>query len=384
VRVQIVDPAAYTPPYDHALATALAAAGIQVDLITTGSPDWQRAEAASPAARGSYRRLELFYRHGGRLPRRLRQLARLLQHPAGLRRWRRTPADLAHLQWAPLQELDRWALPRHRPLVITAHDVLPRHAHPGQHAAQRAVYRRADAIVAHSEHGRARLISEAGVPAERIHVIPHGAFAHLAAVPPAELPAELAGAGAGRPLVVLSFGLIRPYKGTDVLLRAWRAVPGDAELWIVGRPLGVDLAELQALADDRVRFVPRFVTDAELAACFRAADLAVLPYREIEQSGVLATALAFGTPVLASAVGAFPEAAAAGAAALVPAGDEAALAAALTRLLAAPDERAELSLRGRELAAGAWSWETVARQSIELYEALTQAAPQRPSHGAPA
>ena len=58
---------------------------------------------------------------------------------------------------------------------------------------------------------------------------------------------------------------------------------------------------------DRVRFVPRFVTDPEIPALFRRADLVVLPYREIEQSGVLFTALAFGRPLLLSAVGGFPE-----------------------------------------------------------------------------
>ncbi len=109
---------------------------------------------------------------------------RALEHPAGLRRLRRRPADLTHIQWAPLQELDRWGLPRDRPLVITAHDVLPREPRPGQRAAQRAIYARADLVIAHSRHGRDRLIDEAGVPAERIRVIPHGAFTHLTEAPP--------------------------------------------------------------------------------------------------------------------------------------------------------------------------------------------------------
>lgn len=404
MHVQLVDPAAYTPPYDHALATALAEAGARVDLITTASPDWDAALA--PAARAGaplpYARHLDFYRRGAGLPGPWRQAARVAQHPAGLRRLRARPADLTHLQWAPLQEVDALGLPRHRPLVITAHDILPREARRFQRAAQRAIYRRADLVVAHSAHGARRLVDEAGVPERKVRVIPHGAFHHLAAGPRAPLPPELldgddlpvdehlGAAGHPQPLtaarlhatpdaglrppkpVVLSFGLIRPYKGTDVLLRAWRGVRADAELWIVGKPRGVDLAELRVLADDRVRFVPRFVTDAELAACFDRAQLAVLPYREIEQSGVLATALAFGTPVLASAVGAFPEAEAHGAAATVPPGDEAALTAALDRLLADPTERALLTARARTLALGAWSWDAVARQHMAAYAELVR------------
>jgi glycosyltransferase involved in cell wall biosynthesis len=393
VHVQLVDPAAYTPPYDHALAAALARAGAQVDLVTTASPDWDAAIAPKGGANAAlpYERHRDFYRRSGALPSPWRQLARVAEHPVGLRRLRARPADVTHVQWAPLQEVDAFGLPRHRPLVITAHDVLPREARPLQHAAQRAIYRRADLIIAHSEHGKQRLIDEAGVPASKVRVIPHGAFDHLSAVPRAPLPAELGRADpqaprpvsmlgreplaaiAGKPAakpVVLSFGLIRPYKGTDVLLRAWREVRADAELWIVGRPRGVDLAELRAIADERVKFVPRFVSDGELAACFDAAQLAVLPYREIEQSGVLATALAFGTPVLASAVGAFPEAEALGAASTVAPNDEHALAAAIDRLLSDPTERALLTVGGRALGRGAWSWDEVARQHLAAYAEL--------------
>ena len=89
--------------------------------------------------------------------------------------------------------------------------------------------------------------------------------------------------------MILCFGLIRPYKGVDVLLEAFQSVEG-AELWVVGRPLGVSLDPLRELArraPGRVRFVPRFVSDRELPAYFRRADLVVLPHRDAEQSGVL-------------------------------------------------------------------------------------------------
>ncbi len=64
--------------------------------------------------------------------------------------------------------------------MLTAHDVLPREPRPGQLAAQRRLYDRFDAIVVHSEHGRLRLVEELGADAERVHVIPHGVFTHLA------------------------------------------------------------------------------------------------------------------------------------------------------------------------------------------------------------
>jgi glycosyltransferase involved in cell wall biosynthesis len=226
-----------------------------------------------------------------------------------------------------------------------------------------------DAIVALSEFGRERLAS-AGVEPGRIHVIPHGAFDYLTRqADEAPLPPELA---AVDDPVILFFGLIRPYKGVDVLLEAFRSL-GDAELWVVGRPLGVSLDELRELAakaPGRVRFVPRFVTDRELPAYFRRADIVALPHRDAEQSGVLYAALAFAKPIVMSDVGGFPEVAATGAGVLVPPGDAGALAARLEQLLARPDERERLAAAAGEAAAGHYSWELVARGTLALYAEL--------------
>ena len=100
-------------------------------------------------------------------------------------------------------------------------------------------------MVAHSEHGASRLRDEVGVDAARVRVIPHGAFDYLTRLPAEKpLPPELEGAEGP---VILFFGLLRPYKGIDVLLRAFGRVEG-AELWIVGNP-AMDVEPLRAMAD---------------------------------------------------------------------------------------------------------------------------------------
>jgi glycosyltransferase involved in cell wall biosynthesis len=132
----------------------------------------------------------------------------------------------------------------------------------------------------------------------------------------------------------------------------------------------MDIGALRASAPPSVRWVPRFVTDDEIAAYFRRADLVVLPYREIDQSGVLFTALAFGAPLLLSAVGGFPELAAHGAAALVPPGDAAVLAAELRRLLADGTARERLAAAARAAAAGPYSWDAIAGEHLSLYASL--------------
>ncbi len=452
MRVHVVDPSAYTPPYDHALCRALARAGAEVELFTS-----RFAYGAVPAPEG-YERRELFYRLAHRAAAsskrsRSSQALKLLEHVPDMLRYRRAAraADVVHFQWLTVQPLDVHLLPRRRPtateaeghspstdsgdtrvaripvpteagrhspsasipvsteagrhspsasipvsteagrhspsasipvsasthpkLVLTAHDVLPREPRPGQLAAQRRLYERFDAVVVHSEHGRERLL-ELGVDPARVHVIPHGALTHLAALSTTPRMGGQAEARAGemdgppstdRP-VVLFFGLLRPYKGLDVLLRAWRGIE-SAELWIVGMPR-MDVTRLMADAPPNVRFVPRFIPDAELYAYFTRADLVVLPYLEADQSGVLFTALAFGKPLLLSDVGGFPEVAATGAARTVPAGDSAALREELRELLADPAARAAMTESARVAAAGPYSWDAIAQRTLALYGSL--------------
>jgi glycosyltransferase involved in cell wall biosynthesis len=153
-----------------------------------------------------------------------------------------------------------------------------------------------------------------------------------------------------------------------VLLEAFRSVRG-AELWVVGRHLGVSLE-----ASTDVRFVPRFVSDDELPAFFRRADLIVLPHRTVDVSGVLFAGLAFGKPMILSDVGGFREVVEDhGAGRLVPRGDAGALSAAIGELLADPAERKRLAERARAAAAGPYSWDTIATRTQAVYDEVLSA-----------
>jgi glycosyltransferase involved in cell wall biosynthesis len=371
MRVHVVDPSAYTPPYDHALCRSLVAAGAEVELFTS------RFAYGAVSPPEGYARRDFFYRAAiGPPGSRARRVAKLAEHVPDMLRYRRAAhaADVVHFQWLTVQHLDGHLLPAsrslsggRRPLVLTAHDILPREPRTGQITAQRRLYERFDALVVHSEHGRRRLADELGIDSARVHVIPHGAFvappvAKSSATPPSppfqtDVP------------VVLFFGLLRPYKGLDLLLDAWRDIDG-AELWVVGMPR-MNISSLRAAAPPSVRFVPRFVRDAEVAAYFARADLVVLPYREIDQSGVAFTALGAGVPMLLSDVGGFPELAATGAARTFPAGDSIALRDALRELLSDPGALATMAERAHAAASGRYSWDEVARRTLNLYESLS-------------
>jgi glycosyltransferase involved in cell wall biosynthesis len=352
MRVSLIDPSGDVLPYDHALAAALARRGAQVELVTS-----RFVHGPAPAPDG-FEVSESFYRlatsAGARRPH-LRRALKLAEHvPDMLRlRHRVQQADLLHWQWLWLEAVTGPLLPRGRPQVLTMHNVI-RRGRPVERLLERM-----DAVIVHTRAG-AELLG--GGP--RVHVIPHGALDHLTRRPDERpLPSELA---AVEGPVVLCFGVVRPYKGVDVVVDAFRGING-AELWVVGRPLGVSLESLRAPGN--VRFVPRYVPDAELAAYFRRADLLVLPHRTVDVSGVLFAGLAFGKPMVLSDVGGFREVVEdTGAGRLVTPGDPRALGDAVAELLGDPAERERLAERARAAASGPYSWEAVAGRTMAVYE----------------
>lgn len=383
--VKLIDPSAFTPPYDRSLAAALAAAGVEVELITS-----EFTYGPVPEPEGYEVSLD-FYR---RISPRARRLSKALNHYPEMRRLRRKldaspEPTVAHYQWLTMPRFDHRLISRRQPRVMTAHYILPPGPTRRQLSEANDVFGSMDAVIAHSHRGARRLTAELGLPEERVRVIPHGAFDYLTRLPEEKpLPPELAkpnpawdGDPESRPPVVLFFGLLRPYKGIDVLIRAAEqlaAPTGEVapELWIVGNPR-MDLNELQertaGLRLD-VRWLPRFIEDAEIPAIMRRADVLVLPYLDGEQSGVLYTGIAFGKAMVVSDVGGIGEVAREhGVARLVEPGDSESLGEELSRLVVGPKaaaERERLEASCRAAAEGPFAWSGIARQTIELYEEL--------------
>jgi glycosyltransferase involved in cell wall biosynthesis len=364
MRVKLVDPSAFTPPYDRALAGALAAAGADVELITSKflygpvpEPDGYEVDECfyrRTAERGLHAR--------GRLP------LKLAEHlPDMVRMRRRLDGDVTHYQWLTVPAIDHLLIPRRGPKVMTAHYIASPQPRWLELTTAQRTFDSMDAVISHTENGAERLRDLLGMPPDRVRVIPHGAFDYLTRQPEeAPLPAELTGADGP---VILFFGLMRPYKGIDLLLEAFAEVEG-AELWVVGNPRMelTGLIERSRHLPGRVRWLPRFIEDREIPAIMRAADVLALPYRDIEQSGVLYTGLAFGKAMVLSDVGGFGEVARKhDAALLVPPGDTAALAAALGGLVSDPEVRHQLEARAAAAAAGPYSWDEIARSTIRLY-----------------
>jgi len=112
--------------------------------------------------------------------------------------------------------------------------------------------------------------------------------------------------------VLLFFGLIRDYKGLDVLLEAFLLLDESYSLLVAGEFYS-DKSSYNHLITDpriasRVKVVDNFIPDEEVHIYFSAADVSVLPYRSATQSGVTATSFHFGVPVIVTDVGGLKEA----------------------------------------------------------------------------
>jgi glycosyltransferase involved in cell wall biosynthesis len=351
VRVLLADPPAFTPPYDHELATALAHAGADVELVTS---HFRFGTAPEP---DGYRRRELFYplssRVFGRSP--LRLPLKAAEHPLGLASLRRLRADVLHMQWLPAPELDAFLFRPHLPSVFTAHDLLPRRtAHRSE--LWRRLFARFDRIVVHSENGRETLAG-LGVARDRIRVIPHPVFLSRP-----ERHDD------GR--TVLAFGMIRPYKGLGDAIEAVR-LAGDARLLVAGDPLEPLERYRTAANGVDVEWRLGYLQQDEIDRAFGDATVAVFPYRpELDQSGALLQALGAGVPAVAYDVGGIAEPVRQfDAGRVVPAGDVAGLAAAVHELLS-NGEALEQARAGARRAREELTWGAAARAHLAVYEEI--------------
>jgi glycosyltransferase involved in cell wall biosynthesis len=193
--------------------------------------------------------------------------------------------------------------------AVICHNVLPHERRPGDVALTRALLSRVDTVLVHSpaQAAQARDLAPAA------HIVtaqmpPHLPSNHDAerSVPPA--PADLQ---APPPIRLLFFGIVRPYKGLDVLLHALARDPGRLTLTVAGEFWGGTAETQKVIADlgigDRVRLRPGYVPASELPALFAAADALVLPYREATASQNALLAFSYGVPVITTTAGALAD-----------------------------------------------------------------------------
>ena len=380
----MVDASCFSLPYDYSLCDALADQGCRVILARSEflAGEWTRPASSFEACNHFYRLSHSKKRQGISAP--LWKIIKAAEHLIDMRRFvprmRALRPDVIHFQWLPVPMLDGLYLrdlSQVAPLVLTVHNARP-HGSLTQRLFQdfrrTAILRHFQAIIVHSEFTKRQMVEMDWAPAERIHVIPHAVLDYyLSLDESASLPVCTSNQ------TVMFFGNIEAYKGLDVLIRAFALLPEDlrdrTQLLVAGSP-NTDVASLQKLARDlgiesRMVWKLGYIREEEVPQLFRSATVVALPYRAIDQSGVLMTAVAFGKAIVASRTGGFPEVISDGVnGTLVTPGNVLQLATALQDLLVNPVRRRAMEQANGDLARTELSWANSAQKTIALYETV--------------
>ena len=387
--ILLLDPDNFTPYYLANLARALVSAGWEVEWLTSPCqfepiplpPEIEPREIFFRRIKGSWSvRLpilrDLWW---------LRRAAKALAYPWDLRslhsELRSRQPGVLHIHWALIPQLDARYWSRFKregwKLVFTAHDVEPRAGTNSRLAGSiEKLLPLADAVVVHSKIEQ-EVVLGLGISEEKTWVIPPGGPGYYSQPgPPREIARRELGLPADSPLV-LFFGLIKPYKGLDLLIEAMQGVREripNATLVVAGGIPGRTgpwkRLMRQTARQGGVIWHDGYVPQERVSLYFSAADLVALPYRSSSTSGVLAQALAAGRPVVATDEGALSEGVSTGQTGLVvPSGSSTDLTEALADLLADPNRRREMGEKARQVAADQ-TWERSAYLTGKGYEAL--------------
>jgi glycosyltransferase involved in cell wall biosynthesis len=373
--------------YAFGLATALASKGVDLDVIGSDEIDSPELHCEPNLRflnfRGSQRNNANFT---DKLKKLLVYYAKLIRYAAG------SKPRILHILWNnKFEYFDRTILmlfykARKKKIVLTAHNVNQARRDSTDSLLNRTTlkiqYRLCDHIFVHTQKMKSELCQDFGVAEKAVTVIRYpinNAFLDTG-LTPAEAKRKLGLGNDER--AIFFFGRIRPYKGIEYLLNAFRLLAADQKanyrLIIAGEPKkGSEdyLNEiLQSVQKDfnqgQVLLRFQFVPDEQMELYFKGADVMVLPYKEIFQSGVLFLSYSFGLPVVATDVGSFREDIVEGFTGfLAMPGDPADLAKAIETYFAS-DLFKNLKLRRQELkdyAHANHSWDAVAALSYQAY-----------------
>jgi glycosyltransferase involved in cell wall biosynthesis len=380
IRVAIIEPVGGHGGmnlYDYSLCRGIVTAGVEATLYTCDKTD-ERGDEAFPVKR-PYRNI---YGQSQAWLRGLRFLRGSIQALVDARGSGHQIAHFHFFHVGPLQLFNVF-LARLMGLhvVITAHDVEAFKEGLSVPIFERWAYRAARRVIAHSQIAKRELVQGLGIDEKKIDVILHGNYLDsIADGITREVARQHFDISADK-RVILFFGQIKDVKGLDVLLEGFalaREQDASLHLLIGGRVWKTDFSKYQNIID-RHGLAPhctleiRYISDAEVPYFHRCADLVVLPYLRIYQSGVVLMAMSYGNPVLVSDIEGLLEAVSDGDTGFVFRSlDPAHLAQRLGEIFASPGQRARIAEEGLRTVSSRNDWGRLGEQSRACYQRALQ------------
>lgn len=251
----------------------------------------------------------------------LRKVLRGLYYPIGNVRLRQkvktARPDIVHFQWSRLPRFDLPLIQAIQnmaiPVIHTVHDVIPLYEKETSVSRLYDIYRQCDGLIVHSEANKQTLLSKVNdLDPHKIFVLP---LVNAPFPKPTDASHQKARQALGIPqdkFVALFFGLVKHYKGIDILLDTMKLMTQykDEMMWLVVGKAGDDEQQTylnQIREFENAIVVSDYIANDDMWQYYMTSDVGVFPYRHIFQSAALLTAMNFDLPIIATNVGSFPE-----------------------------------------------------------------------------
>lgn len=288
--------------------------------------------------------------------------------------------DVVHVQWFQFSPVDYYflkKLKKHgKKVVASVHDILPFNEKRYDMYFHRKIYGLCDHIIVQAETNIQRFNELFPEDSQKVTFIPHGHFLDFADEHDMKESRRHLGIPQDR-TVLLFFGQIKKVKGVGVLLEAFGKLAqkrNDLYLVVAGSVWKDDFAPYQEIIDQyklteaKLKTDIRFIPDDEVGYFYSACDIAMMPYLDVYQSGVIQLVYAYGKPAVATAIAPFMEIVEDGVTGyLCQPNDVDSLADAIERAVGEKDRFAILGEAGRQKIAIKYSWDDIAVKVTKLY-----------------
>lgn len=286
--------------------------------------------------------------------------------------------DILHTEWYTFSPVDYFYLKRFKKkygvrYVATVHDILPFNQKPYDLFFHRKLYQLADSIILQAPANMDRFAALFPESKDKTRMIPHGHMLDYVEICNQTESRKKLGIPQDK-TVALFFGQIKKVKGVDVLLKALAQLKNShPELYVVvaGSVWKSDFSECQSIIDDNdlsdcLKTDIRYIPDEEVKYYYSAADLSVLPYTDVYQSGVIQLAYGYRKPVIATTLPAFTQFVEENETGfLAQPNNVQSLADAIERALNSRERLPSIGEKGYEMVQKKLSWTDIAEQIIE-------------------
>lgn len=289
--------------------------------------------------------------------------------------------DVVHVQWFQFSPVDYYYLKKLKKcgikVVVSVHDILPFNEKNYDMPFHKKIYGLCNQIIVQAETNIKRFDELFPEDSNKVTFIPHGHFLDFADKHGMEEARKHLNIPQDK-TVLLFFGQIKKVKGVGVLLEAFGKLikkRDDLYLVVAGSVWKDDFGPYQEiidhykLTDSQLKADIRFIPDDEIGYYYSACDIAVMPYLDVYQSGVIQLVYAYGKPAVATAIAPFMEIVEDGATGyLCQPNSVDSLAESIERAVAEKDCFASLGEAGRQKIAAKYSWDDIAAKVTELYK----------------